>query len=95
MTGAKAPLPNFPNGKVKVDPNLGPGRYQYFHVKVSGQPGMEVRHTAGKGLSEIDTFVEGNHRLFDVRIVVANPPISSDLQAGYNTVTSTLRIPTR
>ncbi|HLJ66424.1 MAG TPA: hypothetical protein VKX16_03585, partial [Chloroflexota bacterium] len=84
----------FPNGKVRVDPNLGPGSYQYFHVKVSGQPAMQVKHTISKGLSEINTFVEGNHRLFDVRIVVAHPPISPELRAGYNTITSTLTIPT-
>ena len=94
MTGAKTPLPTFPNGEVKVDPRLGPGKYQYFHVKVSGQPAVQVRHTVGKGTSEINTFVEGAGRVFNVRIVVANPPISSDLQAGYNTMTSTLKIPT-
>jgi hypothetical protein len=93
MSGTVTPFGNFPNGEIKVDPNVGPGKFQYFHLKLSGRDGMQVRHFISGNLREIQTFVESAHRLYDARIVVPNPPISRELQAEYNTITSTLKIP--
>src|SRR5579872_6664177 len=58
IEGAKAPLPSFPNGEVKVDPSLGPGKFEYFHVTVDGHKAMQVKHVLKSGLNEIHTFVE-------------------------------------
>jgi hypothetical protein len=87
------PIPPFQNGHTAPDPNGPTHTFQYFHARVAGWPAMVIRRFTSKQITEVDTVTNTRTRSYDVRMLTATPPFSSDITAGYNHVVTSFTVP--
>jgi hypothetical protein len=93
VDGDVTPFPAFSNGHTAPDPNGPTHTFQYFHAHVAGWPAMVIHRFSGKQISEMDTVTNTRTRSYDVRMLTATPPFSSDVTVGYNQVVKTFKVP--
>lgn len=86
-------FPPFTNGHTAPDPSGSAHTFQYFHARVAGWPAMVIHRFSGKQITEIDTVTNTRSHSYDVRMLTATPPFSSDALAGYHTIVRSLTVP--
>lgn len=87
------PIPAFPEGKIAHDPNGGPDIYHYHHLNVSGWPAMGIQRFNGSQVDGLFTIINTHSLSYQVRMIVANPPVNQSQTNDYNMVVHSLKIP--
>lgn len=87
------PFPPFQEGHEAPDPNGGPDVFHYHHARVSGWPAMEIKRYNGTTADGIFTIVNTHSLSYEIRMITANPPLSTGELHAYNTVMHSLKFP--
>jgi len=92
VSGQVTPFPPITDGEKRKDPR-GPDIFTYYHARVSGLPALRVLRSYKGQVDEVATFVNLGHREYTVRMVTISPPFPTQVMAGYNVITRTLKLP--